>query len=186
VTVVKSAACVTSSFSDLYKPYVLQYNREADASLKPLPSRHVDTGMGMERVTSILQNKRSNYATDIFGALPRCCVATCPTCRCMQVLRPNRLSFVSLSGSYLVFFPMQLAAPIFEAIQRISGAPPYQDRVGDADTDGAPSALATVSRSWMSIRLHHSSPAMSNARLYGSHAYCLCFPDAQAQTWLTG
>ena len=36
---------------------------------------------------------------------------------------------------------MQNAAPIFEVIQRISGAPPYQDRVGDADTDGAPPAL---------------------------------------------
>ena len=44
----------------------VQYDRQADASLKLLPAKHVDTGMGMERVTSVLQNKVSNYATDIF------------------------------------------------------------------------------------------------------------------------
>ncbi|MDQ3141612.1 MAG: alanine--tRNA ligase [Bacteroidota bacterium] len=59
----------TPDVMEIWNLVFIQYNRKADGSLEPLPNKHIDTGMGFERISMVLQNKKSSYDTDIFSPL---------------------------------------------------------------------------------------------------------------------
>jgi len=58
-----------SRYIELWNLVFIQYNREADNTLSPLKNKFVDTGAGFERLTQVLQDKNSNYETDLFMPL---------------------------------------------------------------------------------------------------------------------
>jgi len=58
--------CECGRYVEVWNLVFIQYNRKQDGLLEPLKEKHVDTGMGFERITAIMNNKDENYDTDIF------------------------------------------------------------------------------------------------------------------------
>jgi len=86
---------------EIWNNVFIQFERVAGGKLRPLPAKHVDTGMGLERLVSVLQHRRSNYDTDVF-------------------------------------------TPIFDEIQRLTGARPYMGLLGNEDKDNIDTAYRVI------------------------------------------
>ena len=64
-----AVGCECDRFLELWNLVFMQYNRDASGKQSPLPKPCIDTGMGLERIASVVQNVKSNYETDLFQPL---------------------------------------------------------------------------------------------------------------------
>ena len=61
-------------YIEIYNLVFMQFDRDANGNMTPLPKPSVDTGMGFERITAVMQNTNDNYKTDIFDNLIKTCL----------------------------------------------------------------------------------------------------------------